>query len=890
MTLAALLLSITLFSAPNYSSNRIFYSTLTNIDQVPVITSKTDTPPPPRRGIREKIDTTGKLVTVTDTVDLKLSKDSLDAPVEYSASDSMVMDVPKKTITLYNKANVKYKDIVLDAGIINLDQPTEIVYAYYFLDTAGNKIGIPKFVQGENNMESDSISFNFKSQKGITKTTFTKQAEMFVQGEKIKKVSINEYFAYRAQFTTCDLDKPHFAFRTKKMKFVNQKLGVSGPIHPEFEGVPVPVYIPFGFFPLSQGRHSGLLAPQFSNNRQFGLGLEGLGYYKVLNDYFDVTLRTDIYSYGGYRVNVTPTYRARYRYQGALTFSYQNSRILNDFGKQEFNSTKTFNVSWNHTVDSRARPGQTFSASVNAGSTKYNRLQANNPIQNFNNQLSSSISYSKNWNNKYNLTLSANHQQNNQSGLIGFSLPNGSFTVSNFYPFQKKEFVGEAKWYEKLGIGINTNFSNQASVYDSLFSFKKLVDTFQWGAQHNIPITVALPLNGPIQVSPGISFRENWYSRKFIRQWNSSKNKVDTTITRGFNRSSDISFSLGVNTAIFGTYDKFKKTSRLMAIRHVIRPTVSASYNPGLARKDVYKSKIDTSGREFEFNYFDGAVGGTLSSQKFGGLSFGVDNNIEMKVRSKKDTGEAAIKKIRLIDGFGINGSYNFIADSFNLSTFQLYVRSTLFEKINISANASLDPYLVDSLGFRRPKLIWTEGKFKPGRLTNGNIAISTSFQSKPKDDTKKKEIEDGIDDRNNPQQVTLEEQQAQLQYVRSNPSEFADFNIPWSINLSYSLNFNREIKPDYSGFRTVISSNVSVNGDFNLTPKWKIGASTYYDFRGSGLQNTTLFISREMHCWQLAINYTRGIYNSFNITINPKSALLRDLRINRSRYFYNQQ
>lgn len=892
ITLMALLLSITLFGAPNYSNNHLFCSTLTNIDQTPVISAKRDTPPPLRTNIKEKRDTSLNQVSVSDTIDLKVSKDSLDAPVEYSASDSMVMDVPTKTITLYNKANVKYKDFVLDAGIINLDQSSQTVNAYYYLDTAGEKIGVPKFIQAENNMESDSIKFNFKTNKGITKNTFTKQSEeMFVQSEAMKKVSINEYFAYRAQFTTCDLDKPHFAFRTKKMKLVNQKLGVSGPIHPEFEGVPVPIYIPFGFFPLSQGRHSGLLAPQFSNNRQFGLGLEGLGYYKVLNDYFDVTTRADIYSYGGYRINITPTYRVRYRYQGAFTFSYQNSRILNDFGKQEFNSTKTFNVSWNHSVDSRARPGQTFSASVNAGSTKYNRLQANNPVQNFNNQLSSSISYSKNWNNKYNLTLSANHQQNNQSGLIGFSLPNGSFTVSNFYPFQKKDFVGEAKWYEKFGIGLNTNFTNQASIYDSLFSFKNLVDTFQWGAQHNIPITLSLPLQGPIQIAPGISVRENWYSRKFIRKWNGAKEKIDTVINKGFYRSSDISFSLGINTAIFGTYDRFKKTSRLMALRHVMRPSLSASYNPGLARKDVYNTQIDNSGRQYEFNYYDGAVGGTLTSQKFGGLSFGLDNNLEMKVRSKKDTGDAAIKKVRLIDGFGVSGSYNFIADSFKLSTFQLYLRSTLFEKINITAGATLDPYLIDSLGFRRSKYVWTQGKFSPGRITNGNIAISTSFQSKPKDDAKKKSQEaEDLENRNNPQQMTLEEQQAQLQYVRSNPSEFADFNIPWSINISYSLNFNREIKPDYSGFRTVVSSNISLNGDFNLTPKWKIGASTFYDFKGSGLQNTTMFISREMHCWQLSINYTRGIYNSFNITINPKSGLLRDLRINRSRYFYNTQ
>jgi LPS-assembly protein len=887
MLRALLLIIITLFSVIHYAHPVFFY-------QVPTSSRSVDSAVTRMKENKQLSDTPTKPIPVTDTFRVKMSKDSIDAPITYSASDSMVLDAPSKTIILYNKANVQYKDIQLDAAIIKIDQPRQTVYAYYFIDSNQQKIGLPKFVQAENNMEADSIAFNFKTEKGITKNTYTKQSdEMFIQAEKMKKIAANEYFAYRSQFTTCNLDKPHFAFRTKKMKLINQKLGVSGPIHPEFEGVPIPIYIPFGFFPLSQGRHSGLLPPQFSNNKQFGLGLEGLGYYKVLNDYFDVTLRSDIYSYGGYRVNITPTYRVRYRYQGALTLSYQNSRILSDFGTQAFNTTKTFNVSWNHSVDSKAHPGQTFSANVNAGSTKYNRLQANNPLQNFNNQLSSSISFSKNFNNKYNVTLSANHQQNNQSGLIGFSLPNGSFTVNNFFPFQKKAFVGEPKWYEKLGIGLNTNFVNQASIYDSLFSFKKLIDTFQWGAQHNLPITLALPLHGPLQITPGLSFRENWYSRKYIRGWNNRQQKVDTFINKGFYRSSDIAFSLGINTAVFGTYDKFKKTSRLMALRHVIRPTVSGSYNPGLASKDIYSTQIDSTGRQFEFNYFDGAAGGALGGQKFGGLSFGIDNNLEMKLRSKKDTGDAAIKKVKLIDGFGISGSYNFIAkDSFKLSTFQLYLRSTLFDKISITANASLDPYIIDSVGFRKPQLSWKQDKFSVGRMTNGNIAISTRFQSKPTNDKKAKLAQTSAlqQRQGNIQAMTLEEQQAQLQYVRSNPAEFADFNIPWSLNLSYSLNFNRVLRPDYRGFNTVVSSNISINGDFNLTPKWKIGANTFYDFKGSGLQNTTLFVSREMHCWQLSINYTRGLYNSFSITINPKSALLRDLKVNRSRYFYNGQ
>jgi LPS-assembly protein len=863
---------------------------LTSTDTVPRPANARDTTPPRVDSVRR--DSAGNVIRTVDSIDVKISKDSLDAPVSYSASDSMVLDVPSKIITLYSKANVKQKDIVLDADRIELDQQKEMMTAIMGgKDSAGLPIGLPKFVQGDNTMIADTILFNTRTQKGFTKNTYTQQGgEFFVNAFAMKKINATDYYAYRGRFTTCDLDTPHFAFRTQKMKLVNKKLAVSGPIHPEFEGVPIPFYIPFGFFPLSQGRHSGLLPPQFTANDQFGLGLEGLGYYKVLNDNFDVIVRGDIYSYGGYRVNLTPTYRVRYRYQGSLTFSYQNSRILSDFGKSEFSSTRTFNISWSHSVDSRARPGQTFSASVNAGSTKFNQFITNNPYRNFQNQLNSSIAYSKNWDNKYNLTVTANHNQNNNTRLVNLNLPTVGFTVTNFYPFQRKDFAGEPKWYEKLGIGLNTNFANQLSFYDSLVSFRRLIDTLQWGAQHSIPITLSLPSLGPIQIAPGVSYRENWYNMRTYRRWDPKTNTVIDSSKKGFYRAGDVSFSLGLNTAIFGTYEKFGKNSKIVAFRHVMRPTLSLNYNPAIAKGDYYDAQVDSLGHTMRYSYYDRTMFGALTGQEFGGMSFGIDNNIEIKVRDKKDTTEGGIKKIKLIDGFGFNGSYNFIADSFKLSTFSLYVRSTLFEKINITAGANLDPYVIDSFGFRRDKLVWSEKKFSLGRLTSGNVSISTSFQSKSKDkdkDKDKKEEESGSAFNQFNRPMTLEEQQAQLQYVRNNPAEFADFNIPWSVNLSYSLSFSRDFIVN-QGFKTTISSSVNISGDFNLTPKWKAGLSTYYDFRGSGLQNVTGFVSREMHCWQMSINIYSGMTRGFNITINPKSGFLRDLKINRSRYFYN--
>jgi len=883
--------SITLFASGNYTLQKDFYKILTVIkDTVPTgLQKKPDTIP---TGFKKNIDTIPENVPDTnvkkfqkiDTMSIKVSKDSLDAPVSYAATDSMVFDVATKKIKLYNTSEVKYKDIVLDAYQITLDQQRQLVYATYFTDTASKRIGRVKFVQGENNMDSDSITYNIKTQKGITSSTYTTQGEMFVYGEKIKKISPNEYFAYRGRFTTCNLDTPHFAFVTKKLKLVNKKLAISGPIHPEFEGVPLPIYIPFGFFPLSQGRHSGMLPPQFTVNEQFGLGLEGLGYYKVISDNFDATLRSDIYSYGGYRLNFTPTYRVRYRYQGQFNLAYQNTRFLSNSGTKEYETNKSFNIYWSHSVDSKARPGTTFSANVNAGSTKFNKYVTNNPTLNFQNQLSSSISYSKNFDNKYNLSISANHNQNNLTRLVNLTLPTISFTATTLYPFQKKEFVGEPKWYEKLGIGLNSNISGQSSFYDSLFSFRKLIDTFQWGASHNIPITLSLPSLGPFQVAPGISYQEKWYARKLYRSWDKAAQKVDTAIQNGFYTARDVSFSLGLNTALFGTYT-FGKNSNIKAIRHVMRPSVSLNYKPDLARKDYYATQTDTSGRITRFSPYDGSLFGAFSEGKFGGIGFGIDNNLEMKTRSKTDTGQVGDKKVKLIDGFGFNSGYNLMADSFKLSQFSLYIRSTLFEKINITMGGVLDPYQVDNKGYRINKYAWSAGKFSPGRITNGNIAISTSFKSKEKGDKKKT-----ADSLNKAQgmPMTMEEQQSELNYIRNNPAEFADFNIPWSVNLSYSLNFSKAIKPDYSGYQTLINSNLSVNGDFNLSPEWKLGMNSYYDFKTSSIQSLTMFLSRNLHCWQLSINVTPvGPTRYFNITINPKSTLLRDIKVNRSRYFY---
>ena len=832
------------------------------------------------------IKDSSRLVVVTDTLNFKVSKDSLDAPISYSAEDSGVLDIPDRIFVLYGKGNTKYTDMDMTAAIIKLDQGKHLMSAYGSLDTSGNPMDKPKLVQADMTSYSDSILFNLKSQKGLTKNSYLQEGEMYVFANTVKKVSNDVLYAYRGRFTTCNLDTPHFAFRTKKMKIINKKLAVTGPAFPEFEGVPLPIGIPFGIFPLNRGRHSGVLAPTFEANEDFGLGLVNGGFYKVINENVDATIRSNLYSYGGYTLNLNSKYLKRYKYTGSLNFSYQHTKILNrsGFTKDEFTQNNSFMINWSHSRDSKARPGTNFSASVNAGSTKFNRYVSNNNLVNFNNQLSSSINYTKDWRGKYNLSVNANHSQNNVTRLINLNLPTVNFSAVTFYPFQKKEQVGEPKWYEKLGVAYTGNVQNQVSFYDSAFNLRRILDTAQWGATHNIPISLSLPSLGPVQVSPSISYEERWYGQQIERRWNPGLKKVDTAINRGFYTARQMQFGISASTRVFGTY-QFGKNSKVSAIRHEIRPTFSLNYKPDFMKKYYYSLQIDTTGKNFyRFSKFDGGLNGAFGEGSFGGIGFGVDNTLEMKVRDKSDTSAGATKKVKLIDGFGFNGSYNLVADSFKLSPISLYVRSNLFEKISITANATLDPYEYDVRGFRKDQLTLSGRNFSLGRITNGSVAISTALTSKSKDGKTREQriVKDEF--------MTPDEQVRQLDMVRDNPAEYTDFNIPWNVQLSYSLNFSRQFVQSYTEITTQVYSNLSVNGDFSLTNKWKMGGNTYFDFKTAKIQTLSMWVSRDLHCWQMSINLSPiGLYRSFNISISPKSGILRDLRINRSRTFFNQ-
>lgn len=849
---------------------------------------------------RQKKDTPIVSTVKTDTFNVKVSKDSLDAPIFYHAEDSMVMFVPEKKIILYGKqTNAKYQDNELTSPGLVYDQKNNMITAVHKRDSTGKVIASPTFKQGELITVSDSLAFNPKTGKGLSKGTYTKQDEMYVYGERIKKIDSSAFYAYRARITTCNLDTPHFAFVSKKIKFINKKFAVTGPVHPEFEGVPIPIILPFGIYPMYQGRHSGLIAPTFTSNDQYGLALENIGYYKVISDNWDITARGTFYSYGGWTLSLSPRYYRRYRYTGNFNIDIQRLKI-GFKGDPDYSLNKSFKVRWTHSMDSKARPGVTFSASVDAGSTSFDRSTPNNPLRNFNNILTSSINYAKVWKDKpYNISLQANHTQNSNTKLVSITLPSANFNLNTIYPLRRKEAAGSYKWYENLGIALNTVLLNQTNFYDNSdedttnsYAIDKrpiitqIRNNMIWGIRHSVPITVALPSLGVVQVSPGISYNETWYQRKADYTWNRAAKKVDTVLTKGFYTAREMSFSLSAATRLFGMF-AFGKDSKIKAIRHEVRPTFSISYKPDINGKYFRSVQTDTLLNFRQYNIYEGNINGAYSAGEFGGIGFGIDNNIQMKVRDRKDTSEKADKKITLIDGLAINGSYNFLIDSFQLSSLNLSGRSNLFNKINITFSGSLDPYQYDSTR-RINRLVWKDKIFTLGRLSYANVSLSTSFRGG--DENKQSQKKQALNNAVNPYTgMPLTDEQQEAAYISNNPADYTDFSIPWSVQLSMSFRYNNVFSAAKKGFVSTTSADMNAGGSMALTPKWQLTLNGTYNFTTKEVGMVTMTIAREMHCWQMSISITPvGRYKFFSVIISPKSALLRDIKVNRTRYFYD--
>lgn len=806
-----------------------------------------------------------------DSLGIKISPDALPEEVTSQAADSAVMDMKKNVFYLYGNAQVNYQDLQLNAGEITYKQENNLVTAAPSFDSSGLSKERPSFTQGQEKFTYDSLQYNFKSKRAIVRNARTQYGEGFVHSEQVKRNPDQSIYGLHSIYTTCSLDTPHFGIRAQKIKVIPNKVIASGPANFTIEQVPTPIFLPFGLFPITQGQHSGLKMPTYTIEETRGIGLVNGGYYFALGQYADLLLESNLYSRGSYSVSGVSTYINRYRYTGGLSFTYAYNKQGEAY-EPGYTVAKDFNVQWRHQSDPKSRPGTNFNASVIFGTSTFNANNTYTASQILQNQYQSNITYSKNWQNKpYSLTVGARHSQNTQSHLVDVTLPELSFYLAQFNPFQLKGSSG-TKWYEKITAQYSLSAVNKISFYDSTFSFNTLAfNDFENGIKHNIPISASYNVLRFINMNFGVNYNEYWLTRQTYHYYNPATDTINTNIYRGFFAARDFNASVGANTRIYGL--KMFKKGKLAGIRHMLTPSASLTYTPDFAASPFnygYRTLTNAAVPEY-LPVYENTIGYTPSRQfgKFSSLlAFGIDNNLQIKVRTKDSVGT---KNIRLIDNFRINTAYDLAKDSFKWSPIAMSFATNLYNLINITANAVFDPYDFDTAANRDiSHTLWSVGK-GIARFKTASASVGGSLRSVTAGSQKKAEGSDELS--------------RMLAYGRYN--DYVDFNIPWNFSFTYSL----QLTKDYLRFSRkdtlVLNHSIMFFGDFNLTPKWKITFSSGYNLTQKQLQITSIDIYRDLHCWEMRMGTIPfGPRKSYNFTINVKAQVLQDLRLIRRRDF----
>jgi hypothetical protein len=805
---------------------------------------------------------------------IKLSPDAMEAPVTSQATDSAVMDMKSSRFYLYGRAQVNYQDLQLNAGEITFVQDSSLVTAAPSYDTLGVALERPSFIQGQEKFTYDSMQYNFKSKRAIVRNARTQYGEGFVHSTQVKRNPDQSIYGMNSIYTTCALDTPHFGILARKIKVIPNKVIASGPANVMIEQVPTPLFLPFGLFPISQNQRSGFKMPMYTIEEARGVGLQQGGYYFAINDYMDFLLLGDIYSRGSYNVNGIGTYTNRYKYAGTLGLAYAYNKQGEKWEKDAAFS-KDFKVNWQHRSDPKSRPGLNFTASVEFGSATYNQFNTYTANQILQNQYNSNISLQKSWQNKpYSLTLSSRHSQNTQTRQVDVTIPEVNFYIAQFNPLQSKGSSG-SRWFEKISMQYNLNSVNRISFIDSNFSFDKLaLNDFENGIKHNIPISASYNVLRFINMSFGANYNEYWLTKQSYRLYNAESDRIDTNIYDGFYTARDFNAGINANTRIYGV--KMFQKGKLAGIRHVLSPNIGLTYTPDFAAAPYrygYKTITDEGAPYYAPVYENGI--GYIPSTQFGDFSslvtFGLDNNLQIKTRTDKDS--TGTKNIRLIDNFTLSSAYDIAADSFQWSDINVRFATMLFNIINITAGAAFNPYVFDTVQKRDVnRLLLDEGK-SIARFTNATASVGGSFRSKP------------VGDRNTQPETKTDEYERLLSYGMY--SDYADFNIPWTFSFSYTMSLAKNYLP-LSNKDTLVSNHaVMFNGDFNVTPRWKFIYTSGYNITLGQLAVTQLEILRDLHCFQMRLQTIPfGPRKNFTFTLNVKAQVLQDLRLVRRRDF----
>ena len=805
-------------------------------------------------------------------------KDNLKSKVEYAARDSLRFDIKEQKVYLFRDANIKYEDIGLKSGYVEIDFPKKTVYATGIKDSTGKDIQVPEFTQAAQKFKSKVMTYNYDTKRGYIQNVFTKQDEGYLHGTIVKKMENDITYLKDGWYTTCDReDDPHYEFKFGKAKVIPGKKVITGPAYLVIANVPVPLGIPFGYFPSKAGRRSGILMPTYGESNNQGFFLENGGYYWAMNKYIDLFLVGDIFSRGSWAVKPRLNYRYRYHYSGNLNFSYAVNK-LGAADSPDFQKSTDFSVQWTHSQDQKARPHSTFSANVNIVSSNFNKY---NPVTNaqtyLSNTFQSSINYTTNWNNNYYLTLNFSHSQNTLNKSINITLPSLSFSVNQFYPLRKKEHVGKLRWYENISTKYNMEAMNQYNTVDTLiFKKKNWWYDMQNGIQHHVPITVTFPVLKYFYWTTSISLNDRMYfstiRKKYVPSYKPGKDSLVVDTIRHFTNAFDGNASTSINTTLYGMY-QFKH-GPVIALRHMVTPSVSFTYTPnfGSSGWGYYRYAVnDTNKNPQKYSIFEGNLYGGPAARKSGVVNFSLRNNLEMKVRNRKDT-VTGTKKIVLIENLTFSETYDMTKDSMRWSTLSIQGYTTLFKNLRVSYSSRWDPYARDSLGRSIRKSEW-EVHRRLLRLDNTTWDLGLTYTLSSDKSNKKKTSKKG----------TEQERKDISDYY----DYYVDFDIPWSFNLNYKFTVNK----DWNSAKTYrvgkVTQTLGFNGQLNITPKWKITLNTGWDFTNGQLSFTSIDLYRDLHCWEMRFGWIpKGAQQSWNFSINVKASILQDLKLNKKKDF----
>ncbi len=848
-----------------------------------------------------------------DSINRKKSG-GVDAPVEYTAEDSLVYDAPNKVAHLYGNSNVKYTNMDLTSDKIAMDIDKSNVKATGTADsTAENGIkGKPIFKMGSDTYDTDTIAFNFKSKKALINNVYTEQQDGFLMGARSKRDSTGAIYLQHGRYTTCDDPHPDFYISLSRAKVRPGKDVVFGPAYLVVCDVPMPLAIPYGFFPFTKSYSSGFIMPTYGDESDRGFYLRDGGYYFAINDKWDLKLLGEIYTKGSWGISAASNYRKRYKYSGSFFFSYQDTKT-GDKGMPDFAEQESFKIQWSHRQDSKANPFSSLSASVNFATSSYERNNLNslyNPQTMTQSTRTSSVSWSTNFSSiGLSLSATANLSQNMRDSSIAVTLPDLNISIARFYPFRRKKQVGDEKWYEKIAMSYTGHISNSINTKEDKFMHSNLIKDWRNAWQHQIPVSASFTLFKYINVNPSFNFTDRMYTNKVTKSWDEKKQVEVSDTTYGFHNVYNWNMSVGLSTKLYGFWVPNRKIfgDKIQAIRHVITPTVSFSYAPdfGASRYGYWETyqKTDADGNVSLVSYspYSTALYGVPGKGKTGSLSFSLGNNLEMKIKSDKDS--TGFKKISLIDAFDINMSYNMAAKVRPWSDMNINLRLKWWKNYTFNMNAVFATYAYELDDQGNPYVgthtEWGKGRFGRFQGMSQNISFTLTpeklaklFSGKKSDDEDKDnrksndddegmdtDIESNVDDAMEKGKNGAKKKSGK---AKTDSDGYMAFKMPWSLTFGYGITMREDTRKEKFNKESMrypykFTQTLNMSGNVRISDGWNISFSSGYDFDNHKMSMTTASLQRDLHCFNMSCSVVLAPYTSYNFTFRCNASTLTD-------------